>query len=152
MTVDMLSLLVLAAAAVRYKQHTAVAFITVVPVVLHEIGAPFVSGASYYVFAAVLGFWGVFALSSLPNPTTLVVRLQRVALASIAVNFAGWALWVAYLPPTLYNVVFVALYVWLLIELLRRDIRGVGVFPMGGGMSVFSVFNRAGGMAHGQHK
>lgn len=104
----------------------------------HEVVLFDLDGLAYYASAALFDLGIIVALGAMTNISKLALRLQRVCAASILVNAVGWALWVTYYPPALYNHSFVVIYGWALYTLLTGSTRDdVGGVAMDGGYPRF---------------
>lgn len=85
------------------------AFIFAVFTAGHEVLCVNLDGLAYYGSAAAFDAMTVFILAAVGR-STFALCLQFIATASLALNATGWALWVSYAPPDLYNGAFVVLY------------------------------------------
>ena len=85
-------------------------------------------GLAYYGSAALFDLLAIILMSGIHPVPRLVVRLQLICLLSVCLNAIGWALWVTYLPPLIYDWAFLALYTWAVITLIQRD----GAHDVGG--------------------
>jgi len=122
------------------------AFVFVAVTLTHEF---FMSntGGVYYGTAALFDM-GIIMLTSGINPVSqTVIDLQRVCLASIFVNFIGYCIYLAWLPPTVYNVSFMVLYTWTFIILIERNGTDVGGYRLDSWYSCFR-FNRPSFFGH----
>lgn len=95
------------------------------------------TGAEYYIGAAMVDLAIIVLLSGIYPAPRLVERLQWVCVASILLNFIGWVAWFFYIPPDAYNAAFIGLYIYAIYALLKKD-KGDA---MGGG-AVHSWFTR----------
>lgn len=87
----------------------------------HEIAFAHLTGLPYYLSAGVGALGIIVALKLLPHPPRVALTLVRICLVSIVLNFAGWVMWWAYLPPGPYNAAIFCVFVWALVTLLSKD-------------------------------
>jgi hypothetical protein len=87
----------------------------------HEIAFAHLTGLPYYLSAGGGALLIIVALKRLAHPTPTVFALVRICLASLVLNFAGWIMWRAYLPPEPYNAAMFCVFSWALVILLSRD-------------------------------
>lgn len=111
--------------AAAFLQPTATRFFAAVVFVLvawtHELAFAHLEGFVYYASAAAGALAVILATSFLADPPRTVLTLHRICLASIVLNFAGWLLWRAYLPPDPYNTAMLGVFIWALITFISRD-------------------------------
>ena len=86
-------------------------------------------GIAYYASDALF-YVAVMAITCKFNDIAkLTINIHRLCIAAIVLDAFGWVLWMAYLPPDVYNAAFVALYATAVVVLLIRDesdVRGGG--------------------------
>ena len=87
----------------------------------HEIAFSHLTGLPYYASAGAGALAIIVALKLLTNPPRIALTLVRICLVSIVLNFTGWVMWWAYLPPEPYNAAIFCVFVWALATLLSRD-------------------------------
>jgi len=88
-------------------------------------------GQLYYLLAAIVDLSLIIILSKMSAITSLITKIQQVCKAFIAVNFIGWALFMLYYEPILYEIMCGVLYAYLLTLTLASKERGdVGYFTM----------------------
>lgn len=146
MTFAIISTLLYALIAVVFFQPSAPRFFAAASFVAvtfsHELFFVDYDGLAYYGSAALLDL-GIIVITSGINPLPkMVLRLHVICAVSIFINLLGWLLWLSYLPPTLYDMAFVALYAWALVTLIRRDKLDVGGYSLDSWGSCFR-FNRS---------
>ena len=83
-------------------------------------------GLAYYVSAAVFDLTIVALIAAWPVATRLAVDLQRISVASIVLNMAGYVSWLVYWPHHAYDAAFYALYSVAIFVLLRGEPADVG--------------------------
>lgn len=105
--------------------------------IFHELFFSHLYGILYYGSAALLDLGIIMLASGISPIPRMVITLNRICLASIVVNFAGWVIWSSYLPPMAYDLAFVVIYLWALITLIKRDGSDVRDFSVGGWSSCF---------------
>lgn len=113
----------------------------------HEAILSDLPGVFYYLSAALADLLIIMATSAVYPVPKMVIRLQKVCVASIVVNLFGWIVWFAYLPPWPYELAFVFVYAAAVITLVRQDGSNVGGFTMAGWRSCFRV-NTCSGAEH----
>ncbi len=104
---------------------------------LHELALSDLDGLAYYGSDALCNLGVIILISGINPIPALVIRIQIICLLSIILNFLGWVAWYAYLHPLPYNVVFLLLYTWTLIALIRRDNGDVGGYGINAWRSCF---------------
>lgn len=103
------------------------AFLTV----FHYLALDTLPGPYYYYVAGAVDFLCMALIYQFAPRNRLSFEVTVVCFVSILINAVGWILYMAYLPPHVYNVLFVALYLWAIAVLLKRDWRDVGKRRMG---------------------
>lgn len=93
---------------------------------LHEVLLASQSGFLYYGSAALFDLTIIMLISGINPVPKMVLTLQKICVVSIVVNLAGWLLWCSYYPPLAYDLAFAAIYVWILVALIKRG-RGDGM-------------------------
>jgi len=84
-----------------------------------------------YIAAAFNDLIIIFALSRLPYISDFTLKIQRICKLFITVNFAGWIMFMLYVPPIYYNVLTTALYLYALCSTTRIGVKNVmGIDPM----------------------
>lgn len=79
------------------------------------------SGLLYYGSDALLDLLAIMIIAKLAIPTALAMQIMFICAASIILNYAGFAIWIAYMPPNIYNWGFVVLNLCTLICLIKRE-------------------------------
>lgn len=97
----------------------AVVFVSVAWV--HELLFAHLDGFPYYASAGAGALAIIVLLKLLAHPPRIALVLVRICLVSIVLNFAGWLMWRAYLPPESYNAAIFCVFIWALVTLLSRD-------------------------------
>ena len=98
-----------------------VAMLFVVVTMLHEIVGAHLDGLAYYGSAALCDLAIIILTSGIRPIPAMVTRIHLICLASILANAVGWAMWAAYLPPTVYNAAFVVIYLGAVVAMLKKD-------------------------------
>lgn len=88
---------------------------------IHHIALYSVEGIAYYGSAALVDFSVIFFTYKLRVLSKAIKAIQDICIASILLNGIGWVMWMTYMPPHAYNAMFIALYSWAIITLLRKD-------------------------------
>ena len=78
-------------------------------------------GLMYYGSAALFDLLAIILIVNLAIPTVLAKQLIYICFASIIFNYIGFALWITYMSPTLYNWSFVVLNLFTIICLIKRE-------------------------------
>jgi hypothetical protein len=143
-------LLIVIAVAVLFQPNAPRFFAAAVFVLVtlsHEFVMSDVDGLAYYGSAALFDM-GIIMLTSGINPIhQMVIDLQRICLASVFINLVGYFIWLAYLPPAIYDMSFMVLYTWTLLILIERNGADVGGYRMDSWYSCFR-FNRPSFFGH----
>lgn len=84
------------------------------------------AGLLYYYGSAVFDVATIIIISRVAKVSSMALTIQKICLASIAVNFFGWVMWMLYMPPVMYNSLFAVLYVCALLTLITRNKSDVG--------------------------
>ena len=88
---------------------------------VHHLAFYTTDGIAYYGSAALVDMSVVFFTLRLRNISSAIRSIQDICIASILLNAIGWIMWMLYMPPHAYNAMFIALYSWAIITLLRKD-------------------------------
>ena len=88
------------------------------------------TGLTYYAGSALLDLAAIIIISHAAKVSSMAVNLQKICLASIILNFFGWVMWMLYMPPVMYNSLFIALYVCALLTLITRNKSDVGEYKL----------------------
>lgn len=113
------------------------AFLFAGATITHDLALSHLDGFAYYASAALFDL-GIIALTSGISPIPrMVISLQRICLASILLNFAGWLMWLLYFSPVLYDTMFTLIYSWALIIMLVRNNTDVGSYSRSSWHSCF---------------
>ena len=148
-----LTLLIYAIVVVAFIQPNAprlfAAVIFMGVTLLHELFLSSYTGLIYYGSAALLDLAIIIIISGINPVPKMVLRLHNICIVSIFANLVGWILWFFYYPPLVYDTAFAAIYIWVLITLIKRD----GLNGMVGGYTVASwltcvSFNRRAWFIH----
>jgi len=115
---------------------------------IHEFFMSDLDGLAYYGSAALLDLGIIILTSGITPVPKMVIDLHRICMVSILINFIGWLIWLAYLPPAAYDSAFVILYLWAVYILINKDSADVGGFTMGGWESCFhfNTYSRISGI------
>lgn len=109
----------------------------------HELFLSHLDGLMYYGSAALIDL-AIIILTSGINPVPkMVIALHRICTVSIIANFAGWVMWSLYLPPLTYDLMFMVIYAYTLIILIRKDGVDVGGYGVDSWRSCFHFDQRA---------
>ena len=108
----------------------------------HDLYLSDLDGLAYYGSAALMDLAIIILTSGIYPVPAMVVRLHQICLFSIIANCAGWVMWQAYLPPTVYDAMFVFIYIWAVIAMIKKDSGDVGGYSMDSWRANFR-FNRA---------
>lgn len=108
--------------AVRRKT----AFLYVTPTLLYAMFSGWLDDQWYYIGAALTDSLAIILLSFLVVVDRLTVRLAILSAASMCLNFVGLVLYEAYQPSTIYDALFIALYVGAVVALADQEGSNVG--------------------------
>jgi len=123
------------------------AFVFVAVTLSHEFLISDVDGLAYYGSAALFDM-GIIMLVSGINPVPrMVTDLQGICMASVFINGIGYFIWLAELPPIIYDTSFMVLYTWTLLILIERNGTDVGGYRLDSWYSCFR-FNRPSFFGH----
>ena len=106
----------------------------------------------YYISAGGTDLLVVMLISNLKCVPRLAIDLQMVALISIVYNFIGWVLYMKGYDAFIYIALYVVLYGWAIIMLLRGEPRNVGDFTMDSWISIFRINAYSRRVLHRGHK
>ena len=99
-------------------------------------------GYLYHMPSSIAALSIIILISFIQPITKLAVNLQKICLASIVLNFFGWVMWMLYMPPVMYNSLFIALYVCALLTLITRNKSDVGEHALDSGdLGIRSNYN-----------
>lgn len=138
MTRLLIYILTLAAVFQPDKERRAVAGVFCCATLCHELFLSDIDGFLYYGSAALFDLAIISILSKMHIISGIALKLQRICVVSIIVNFFGWACWYNYFSPVVYNLSFILIYLWVLALLLQRNTHfDLGKTSMGGMCSGF---------------
>ena len=106
--------------------------------VMHELIFSASDGLVYYGSSA-LCYLGIMVFTApAVNVTRLVLDIHKLCIIAIVINAWGWVNWLAYLPPSLYNLASMVLHACSVYVLLKRTGKGDhGSFKLDGGLLNF---------------
>ncbi|MCK5641087.1 MAG: hypothetical protein KAJ19_09830 [Gammaproteobacteria bacterium] len=134
---------VLLAAAVFRPSPAGAVFVSCATV--HALASPLFHDQGYYLSAAFVDLTVIGFLASLDTLDRKILQLQILSAVSMVCNFGGWALWLAYMPPTYYDAAFVALYLTAIAVIIQNGPRDASLH------SRLHRFSGAGRMARRKH-
>ena len=88
-------------------------------------------GYFYYIGAGLTDLLVIYILSRIAHPTKLISKIQELCICFIAVNFAGWVMFMAYMEPIYYTALCFLLYSRMII-ITKGDGNALGDNTMGG--------------------
>ena len=109
-------------------------------------------GYIYYIASSVFALAIIILISFIRPITKLAVSLQKICLASILLNFLGWVMWMLYMPPVMYNSLFVALYICALLTLTTRNKSDVGEYKLHSWRSSLHLYSAPCSVNNNQNK
>jgi len=111
-------------------------------IVIHEVFFSDLSGFTYYLSAAILDLVFIAVVCRGKSVPLLGLILANLSLMSIGINFIGWACFIAYLEPTVYNGATNLLYFLTFLTLLwcRKARRDRGCCRLGTYLINFGVY------------
>lgn len=142
---DMITNIIYILSAVSFLQPNAQRFFAAIVfsviTLSHDFFMSQYDGFLYYGSAALFDLFIIIITSGINPVPKMVIHLHIICMISILLNLMGWALWFFYYPPLIYNSLFIVIYLWSLVVLLRRDKDDVGGYTMDSILSCFR-FNR----------
>lgn len=103
------------------------AFIFATPTLLFALFGGLFSDEWYYVCAALTDSLAIILLSSLVTIDRLAVRLMILSAVSMSLNVVGLAMYEMYQPSTIYDALFITLYIGVIIALADQEGSNVGI-------------------------
>jgi hypothetical protein len=97
---------------------------------IHNTFMATLEGLMYYATDALFYLIVIFVVGLINSKTVLTDEIQKISIVAVALDYFGWLIYMLYIPPTGYNVAFMALYAWTIIILLRREPEDVGTTAM----------------------
>ena len=85
--------------------------------VVHALLRPYLGAEQYFFSGAVFDLAIIYILGCM-RPQEMIHILQVLCVYSITTNYLGWQLWDMYMPPTIYENTFVAIYAASLLTLI----------------------------------
>ena len=85
--------------------------------VFHALLRPYLGAEQYFFLGAVFDLVLIYILACM-RPQEMSQILQMLCVYSITTNYLGWQLWNLYMPPTIYENTFVAIYAASLLTLI----------------------------------
>jgi len=144
-----ISILILIIAALAILQPTPTrqkaALVCAAAYLIHDALFSELTGLEYYASAAAFDAGVVAITANMTYTCRLIKDIHRVCLISIALNVAGWVIYMLYVPPALYNFSFTLLYLWTIIILLRKDRQYAGDYTLDNWANCFRLNHTAGG-------
>lgn len=134
----LIAALVVLCAVIAYKPATVFCLITFLCSVVGYY-VPDSQGQLYYIGAAISDLMIALLIGKEAIISRLTLKLQRVCAYFIVLNFFGWSLWMLYLPPTAYNWLSTALYLYTITTIVtQKGISCVGNNKLASWLSGFS--------------
>lgn len=103
------------------------AFIFATPTLAFALFAGLLGDEWYYVIAALTDSLAIILLSFFVVPDKLTVRLMILSAVSMSLNIVGLAMYEMYQPSTIYDALFVALYIGVIMALADQEGSNVGI-------------------------
>ena len=88
---------------------------------MHYVCMDRIEGPVYYVAAAIIDFTCLSLAYWVSTKATLSYQIMMICFVSIIINTMGWIMYMAYMRPDTYNMLSLALYLWAIAVLLKRD-------------------------------
>ena len=85
-------------------------------VMFYNMGGPY-----YYLSAGIFDLLIILWIGSISKVVSTSLRIQRICIAEILVNYFGFVLWANYHEPYWYNMAFIVLHALTIIVLLMKD-------------------------------
>lgn len=109
-------------------------------------------GFAYYGVSALFDLATIIIISCAVKVSSMAITIQKICLASICLNFLGWVMWTLYMPPVVYNSLYVVLYVCALLTLIKRNKTDVGDLASYRGCSIIRSNYNSCILGHSKHK
>ena len=103
------------------------AFLFATPTLLFALIAGLLNDQWYYMGAALTDSLAIILLSSFVVIDRLAVRLMILSAVSMSLNVVGLAMYEMYQPSTIYDALFIALYIGVVIALADQEGSNVGI-------------------------
>lgn len=107
------------------RRKTAILFAT--PTLLFALISGLLNDQWYYMGAALTDSLAIILLSSIVAIDRLVVRLMILSAVSMSLNILGLTMYEMYQPSTIYNALFITLYIGVVIALADQEGSNVGI-------------------------
>ena len=142
MTTALLALIVIASVIQPNRQRLFAGLVYSGLLIVNELLLFNETGLTYYAGSALFDLAAIIIISHAAKVSSMAVNLQKICLSSIILNFFGWVMWMLYMPPVMYNSLFVALYVCALLTLITRNKSDVGEHALDSGdLGIRSNYN-----------
>jgi len=102
------------------------AFLFATPTLIFALIGGLLSDEWYYVCAALTDSLAIILLSFFVTIDKLAVRLMILSAVSMSLNVVGLAMYEMYQPSTIYDALFIALYIGVVITLADQECSNVG--------------------------
>jgi len=150
--IDFLTLLIVGAALLQpTSERMAVALTFAAFTFVHNTFMHNFEGMMYYATDALFYLMVIFIVGLVDSKTSLIYDIQKISIVAVALDYFGWAIYMMEIPPTGYNVAFMALYAWTIIILLRRDQANDGSNAMDSGFASIRAHARSGHTLNSSH-
>jgi hypothetical protein len=103
------------------------AFLFAIPTLLFALIAGLLNDQWYYMGAALTDSLAIILLSFFVTIDKLAVRLMILSAVSMSLNVVGLAMYEMYQPSTIYDALFITLYVGVVIALADQEGSNVGI-------------------------
>jgi hypothetical protein len=107
------------------RRRTAFMFAT--PTILFTLVSGLLSDQWYYIGAALTDSLTIILLSFFVTIDKLAVRLMILSAVSLSLNVVGLAMYEMHQPSTIYDALFIALYIGVVIALADQECSNVGI-------------------------
>lgn len=106
------------------RDRAAAALCVAIPTIFHLMlfsDSVAIPSEYYYQIAATADLCSIMFLSKLLRITDFSFKLIQLSTVFFSVNFSGYLLYLTYQNPAIYNYASIALYVGIILALLKRD-------------------------------
>ena len=141
MIVDYFVLAIMLLALCQSKKRRAAALVFAGINLYHGLCMAGFSDHRYFISGAFLAMLIIGVTANLPTVSKLTIDIQRICIADIIINAAGWVMYEFYLDPFIYNMAFTLLYSWAIVVLLKDEGLRYGAYRLDNWASYFRFDN-----------
>ena len=120
--IDILTYVIVVLAVLQPTKHRRyVASIFAALTLIHNSSLHHLEGIAYYGSDALFLLAIMFGVTKLQKTTDLTIEIMKICIVGMLLDCVGWVLWMLWAPLIGYNVAFMALYAYAIIQLRKRD-------------------------------